>query len=483
MPVTPAPPTPAVTDEGRFTPEELIAPPTAPPRPPEQRPANDGNARVQASPVARRLAEELGLDLSLIPGTGPEGRVVRADIEAAQAQGLARPPMPAGAVPAAQSEFTPPSPSGPQPPIPPVDPAPVEPDVPEQPAPEVPAQPAPEPDVPAQPAPDPDVPAEPEPQPAPVEPEVPGQPAPEPDVPAEPEPPAPEPELPADPAPEPAPELPIEPTPEPELPADPTPTPEVPVPTTDAPGPTADAEQVTLPAAQPGRGKGEPRVVELSRQGQTIARRMAESKGTIPHFTVRSEVDAEPILQLRADLASNRPDMAPPSINDLVIRATALALRAHPRLNGAYRDGRVEEYPRINIGIPVDVEDGLPVPVVQDVDRLSLGEIAERSSELIGKAREGTLRPADVASATFTVSNLGVYGVDEFTAVITPGQAAILTVGAVAGRPVARDGELTVGQTFTLTLLVDHRAVYGAPAARFLARVRKLLEHPTSLLA
>ncbi len=487
----PQPPAGAAPPAPRFSPEDLIAPPIAPPQPPEQRPAPAGGpVRVQASPVARRLAEELGLDLSQIQGTGPEGRVVRADIEAAQAQGLARPPMPAGAVPSAQSEFTPPPADAPQPPIPPVEPTPEpEPDVPAEPAqPEAPA-PTPAPEIPA-PTPAPEVPQEPAaPEPEP-EPEVPIEPAPEPQEPAAPEP---EPEVPQVPAePEPAAEPEVPQVPEPELPTEPepepTPEPEEPeVPEAhaepEATSPEPVREQVILPAAQPGGGKGEPTVIELSRQGQTIARRMAESKATIPHYAVRAEVDATPILGLRTDLAATRPDLAPPSVNDLVVRAAALALRAHPALNGAYRDGRVERYPRINIGIPVDIEDGLPVPVVLDADRLSLGQIAERTAELIAKARAGELRPADVASATFTVANLGMYGVDEFTAVITPGQAGVLTVGQIAQRPVVRDGELVTGQTLRLTLLVDHRAIYGGPAARFLTRVRQLLEHPTSLLA
>ncbi len=166
-----------------------------------------------------------------------------------------------------------------------------------------------------------------------------------------------------------------------------------------------------------------------------------------------------------------------------MVRAAALALRAYPRLNGAYRDGRVEEYPRINIGIAREHEGALVVPVVQDVDRISLGQLAERTAELTDKMLAGELRPADLASATFTVANLGGYGVEAFTAVITPGQAAMLTVGAVTPRAVVRQGQVTVRQTATLTVLCDHRAMYGSVAAEFLGRVRQLLEHPTALLA
>jgi pyruvate dehydrogenase E2 component (dihydrolipoamide acetyltransferase) len=479
MPEAPvATPDQPARDEGRFTPEELMAPPTAPPSPPEQRPAPSAAApRVQASPVARRLAEELGLDLAQIQGTGPEGRVVRADIETARAAGLARPPIPAGAVPVSASEFTPPEVDGPPAPIPAVDPSP-----------EAEAAATAEPAAAVNGSPEPEPVAEPATAEAPApdadhehdgDPTVEIQLEPEPTAEAEP---TAEEAAPAEEAVEPEPivaEQPEAVADEPDAEAEP----DAEEPTEPEPEPASTREQVTLPAAQPGGGKGEPSVVELSRQAQTVARRMAESKATIPHYAVEVEVDAAPILALRTELASTRPDLAPPSINDLVLRATALALRAHPRLNGAYRDGRVEEFPRVNIGIPVDVETGLPVPVIQDADRLSLGQLAERSAVLARKARAGELRPSDVASATFTVTNLGMLGIDAFTAVITPGQAGILTVGRIAERPVARDGEIVAGQVLRLTLLVDHRAVYGAPAARFLARIRELLERPTSLLA
>jgi len=171
---------------------------------------------------------------------------------------------------------------------------------------------------------------------------------------------------------------------------------------------------------------------------------MAEAKATIPAYSATVEVDGAPILALRAELAATRPDLAPPSVNDLIVKAVAIALRAHPTVNGTYKDGKWERYPRVNIGIAVDAETTLAVPVIHDADQLSVGQIAARTRELADKARSGQLRPPDVSSATFTVSNLGMLGVDEFTAVISPGQAAILTVGRIADWAVVRDGAVVV---------------------------------------
>ena len=496
----------------RFTPDELIAPATLPPRPPELQAApSGGQARVPASPVARRLAAELGIDLATIEGTGPEGRVVRADIEAAQATGAARPPKQAGAVPSTASEFTPPvDEQRAAAPIPAAEaPDPVD-EPAQEPAPEAASLESDTQDAPV--APDgppaddpvqadadappaeaaesepPTVQETPEPQPAQVAATTaahaaPGEegvtPAPDPatespisDA-AAPDP-APAEDAPAVPAPESEPDAAHAPEPQ----AEPAPTPAG----SDAAEPTALAEHRVMPAAQPGRGKGEPKVVELTRQQQTVARRMAESKATIPDFHTAIEVDAAPMMAMRAELADTRPDLAAPSVNDLLIKATAVALRAFPALNGGYRDGRLELYPRVNVGIAVDADGTLLVPVIHDADTLAVSQIAARTAELVDKARDGSLRPPDIASATFTVSNLGMLGVDAFTAVITPGQSAILTVGSVAERPVVRGGAVVAGLTVRLTLTTDHRAVYGAEAARFLGRIQQLLEHPTGLL-
>ena len=171
-----------------------------------------------------------------------------------------------------------------------------------------------------------------------------------------------------------------------------------------------------------------------------------------------------------------------PSFNDMVVKACANALREHPRVNGAYRDGRFELYSAVNVGIAVAAQDALVVPTIHDADKKSLGEIARQARELIGKVRDGKITPPEVSGGTFTVSNLGMYGVDYFTAIINPPQAALLTVGALKKRPAVDDGGRIVPRDqITLSLICDHRILYGADGAQFLARVRELLEQPLAL--
>ena len=170
------------------------------------------------------------------------------------------------------------------------------------------------------------------------------------------------------------------------------------------------------------------------------------------------------------------------SYNDMVVKACGVALRESPRVNGAYRDGRFELYGRVNVGVAVAAEGTLVVPTIFDADRKSLGAIAADARALIDKVRQGQITPPELSGGTFTVSNLGMYGIDSFTAVINPPQAAILAVGAVARKPVVDPGGRIVARnTMTVTLVCDHRIVYGADGAVFLARVRELLERPLSL--
>jgi pyruvate dehydrogenase E2 component (dihydrolipoamide acetyltransferase) len=166
----------------------------------------------------------------------------------------------------------------------------------------------------------------------------------------------------------------------------------------------------------------------------------------------------------------------------MVVKASALALREHPRANGSYRDGQFELYSRVNVGIAVAAEDSLVVPTVFDADVKKLGEIAAETRALAERVRSAAVTPPELSGGTFTVSNLGMFGVDRFTAVINPPQAAILAVGALAPRPVVRDGEIIVRRMMDATLVCDHRILYGAEAAGFLARIRELLEEPLSLL-
>ncbi len=228
--------------------------------------------------------------------------------------------------------------------------------------------------------------------------------------------------------------------------------------------------------------KGESAVHELTRIQRTVARRMSESRATVPDIELRSEVEMGEAATLRERLREVA-DPAP-SLNDFIVKASALALREFPRVNGAYRDGALETFSRVNVGIAVAAEDALLVPTIFDADQKSLGEIGREARGLAARVRDGSITPAELAGGTFTVSNLGMYGVDSFSAVINPPQAAILAVGALKRRPVVdeQSGELVARPTVVLTLACDHRILYGVDGARFLGRVRELLEKPHALL-
>ena len=165
----------------------------------------------------------------------------------------------------------------------------------------------------------------------------------------------------------------------------------------------------------------------------------------------------------------------------MVVKACAIALREFPRANGAYRDGKLELYSRVNVGVAVAAQDALVVPTIFDADRKGLRQIAEDVRALAGKVRDGKISPPELSGGTFTVSNLGMFGVDSFSAVINPPQAGILAVGAINEKPVVRDGEIVPGKIMSVTLACDHRILYGADGAEFLARIRSLLEEPVSL--
>jgi len=209
---------------------------------------------------------------------------------------------------------------------------------------------------------------------------------------------------------------------------------------------------------------------------------MAESRATVPDFSLEVDVDGDALVALRADLKEALAEAPVPSFNDFVVKACARALRMHPRVNGAYRDGHVERYGRVNIGVAVATDGGLLVPVVTDADIRSVGSIAAETHRLAERARDGALTPPELAGGTFTVSNLGMYGISRFTAVVNPPQAAILAVGALEQRPVVRDAQVVAGSVLTLTLSSDHRILYGADAAAFLADIRAGLEEPMRLL-
>jgi pyruvate dehydrogenase E2 component (dihydrolipoamide acetyltransferase) len=320
--------------------EEPAEEPEEEPEPAAQESSDNG--RVKASPIARRMAEERGLDLSDIEGTGPGGRIVKADIEKAGGG------------------------------------------------------------------------EEPEPEAEPEE------------------------------------------KPEPE-------------------------EEPRKPAREGEAGRGDVEQVELNRLQRTVARRMAESKATAPDFVMTLEVDMEDAVDFRRSLKAAAGDGPAPSFNDLVIKAAALALKDFPRANGAYRDGQFELYSRVNIGVAVAGQDALVVPTVFDADKKSLGTIAAEARRLAERVREGKITPPELSAGTFTISNLGMYGIRRFVAVINPPQAAILAVGELSPKPVVRDGEVAIRNTMELTLTCDHRILYGAEAAEFLARIREYLETPLRL--
>ena len=333
---------------------EAEAPPEEPEAPREQAPApaEGGNGRIKASPVARRMARELGLELGNLQGTGPGGRIVKADVEAASKGDGAQAAAPA----------------------------------------EAPAAPAEEPEREA-----------PKPPPAVV---------------------------------------------------------------------SGDAET----------GKGQTTTQDLTRLQQTVARRMAESKATAPEFVLNIDVDMEEAVDLRKRLkAAATEGQSVPSFNDFVVKASALALVDFPRANGAYRDGKFELYSRVNVGVAVAGQDALVVPTVFDADTKSLGQISRETRALAERVRAGAITPPELSSGTFTVSNLGMFGIQSFVAVINPPQAAILAVGAMAPTPVVRDGEVVVRNIMRLTLACDHRILYGADAAEFLGRIRERLENPLQL--
>jgi len=326
-------------------------PPTAPPAGEAHESAENGH-RVKASPLARRMAKEQKLDLSQLQGSGPAGRIVKADVESASSAGDAVGGVPhSGGDREAGSEHM-------------------------------------------------------------------GEPT--------------------------------------------------------AAGPAAEGPSETA--------KGKTSYEDLSKTQQLIARRMSESKATAPHFYLRASVDMSRAVAGRRLLkeAAGEGD-AVPSFNDMVVKACALALREHPRANGAYRDGRFELYSRVNVGVAVAAEDALIVPTLFDADRKGLRQIATESRALAQRVREGQITPPELSGATFTVSNLGMYGIDGFSAVINPPQAAILAVGAIEQRPVVREGEVTSAHLMQVDLACDHRILYGAPAAEFLARIKALLEEPLSL--
>ena len=239
--------------------------------------------------------------------------------------------------------------------------------------------------------------------------------------------------------------------------------------------------------AQPAAGQAagpEVEVVEPSRMQATIARRMAEAKSTIPEFQVTVEARVDLAVSLRQQLKDSVPGAEKVTMTDFLVRACALALRKFPEVNSSWVEGRFQRKRSVNIGLAVAPSQGmgLLVPVVHDADIKDLVQISIESRQVIERARSGRVNEGDLTGATFSISNLGMYGVDEFTAIINPPEAAILAVGAIKDVPVVEDARIVAGKVMRMTLSVDHRVFYGATAAQFMAEVKRLLENPVTLL-
>jgi pyruvate dehydrogenase E2 component (dihydrolipoamide acetyltransferase) len=208
---------------------------------------------------------------------------------------------------------------------------------------------------------------------------------------------------------------------------------------------------------------------------------MAEAKATVPDFEVELDVVMDQAIAMRAELKKLQDDESVPSLNDFVVKACAMALRRHPRVNASYADGQFKLHRRVNIGVAVASEEALVVPVVRDADTKSLGAIAGETRWLAARVRAGQVTPPELSGGTFTVSNLGMFGMTAIRPVINLPQAAILGVGAIREILARVDGEVVDRRTMTLTLTADHRILYGADAARFLDEVKTLLESPLKL--
>ena len=240
-----------------------------------------------------------------------------------------------------------------------------------------------------------------------------------------------------------------------------------------APAPSVAPEVVAAPSDSR---------IELSRMRQTIARVTSDSKSTAPHFYVTAEIDMGQAMSLRRDVNDEADPENRVSVNDLMVKACALALAKHPKFNSFFRGDHLEVHGAMNIGIAIALESGLILPGVSNCESKSLLQIAAATKDLIARANSGTLRNEEYSSTTFSISNMGMFDVESFTAIIYPPHAAILAVGSVKQQPVVRDGELAVGTMMKATLSTDHRVADGAEAGQFLMEIKRVLENPVSLL-
>jgi pyruvate dehydrogenase E2 component (dihydrolipoamide acetyltransferase) len=242
-----------------------------------------------------------------------------------------------------------------------------------------------------------------------------------------------------------------------------------------APQPRPAPQQPAVAGASPYRDE------PVSTMRATIARRLTSSTGPVPHFFLTTEIEMDRTVELRASL-NGLDQENKVSINDIIIKVAAAALVQHPQVNASFQDKNIRYYERADIGVAVAIDEGLITPIVRAADRKSIGQISREIRELAGRARERKLQPDEYMGATFSVSNLGMFGIDEFTAIINPPEAAILAVGAMGPKPVVRDGEVVVRQLMRVTMSCDHRIVDGATGAKFLQTFKKMLENPLLLM-
>ena len=254
--------------------------------------------------------------------------------------------------------------------------------------------------------------------------------------------------------------------------------------------PAAKAQESSAPASEESKGGARPYVpageesfeeIKNSQMRKTIAKRLGESKFTAPHYYLTIEVNMEVAMASRKQI-NELPDVKV-SFNDMVIKASAMALRKHPRVNSQWTGDTTKIASHIHMGVAVAVEDGLVVPVLKFADQMSMTQIGSNVKELAGKARNKKLQPAEMEGSTFTVSNLGMFGITEFTSIINQPNSAILSVGAIVEKPVVKNGQIVVGNTMKVTLACDHRTVDGATGAAFLQTLKSYLENPVTMLA
>ncbi|WP_235875179.1 pyruvate dehydrogenase complex dihydrolipoamide acetyltransferase [Saccharopolyspora aridisoli] len=250
----------------------------------------------------------------------------------------------------------------------------------------------------------------------------------------------------------------------------------------------APAEPTPAPAAQasaPAVVNDDVEEIPLSNIRKVTAKRLTESKQNAPHFYLTSAIDVTELLEFRASLNERLQSAGGPkiSVNDLIVKAVATSLRANPAVNVSFAGDKMLQHKRINLGVAVAIEGGLVVPVVKDADHKSVSQIATESRELAGRAREGKLKLDEMSGGTFSISNLGMFGIEQFSAVINPPEAAILAVGAARDEVQVRDGEFVARKILRVTLSADHRAVDGAVGAAFLQQFTSLLEDPIRIIA